>query len=275
MTVVFMVVLLGFAALVIDVGSWYRAHRSAQATADASALAGAAVLPDTAAATSLATQYAAKNGGSGGPRWPADHVHAVGLRDGHDHGQGHAPLAGLLRQGLRLEVHERERVRNRDCPRLQRPGHPERHRADHRQLQAPAAELHPRSEPDVQSDLRDADAAQPRGHPHVRRQGRRRRLRADQPQRRAGRERRRRHAGRLAHERLPRPRSAGRQVRLGPGATFNNSTVHEPRSTSRSGTSSCSRSTGCSRGLARTRCTTSSAGSASSSTRTTRAAAPG
>ena len=47
LTVVFMVVLLGFAALVIDVGSWYRAHRSAQATADASALAGAQVLPDT------------------------------------------------------------------------------------------------------------------------------------------------------------------------------------------------------------------------------------
>ena len=39
LTVVFMVVLLGFAALVVDVGSWYRAHRSAQATADASALA--------------------------------------------------------------------------------------------------------------------------------------------------------------------------------------------------------------------------------------------
>jgi len=65
LTVVFMVVLLGFAALVIDVGSWYRAHRSAQATADASALAGAQVLPDTVSASSLATQYANKNGGSG------------------------------------------------------------------------------------------------------------------------------------------------------------------------------------------------------------------
>ena len=96
-----------------------------------------------------------------GPRqWAADHLHAVGLRDGHDHGQGHPPLAGLLRARLRLEVHERERVRIRDCPRVQRPGHPERHRADHRQLQAPAAELHPRAEPDVQPDLRDAHAAQ-------------------------------------------------------------------------------------------------------------------
>src|SRR6476619_1999464 len=67
LTVVFMVVLLGFAALVIDVGSWYRAHRSVQSTADAAALAGAAVLPDTAAATALATQYSNKNGGSAGP----------------------------------------------------------------------------------------------------------------------------------------------------------------------------------------------------------------
>src|SRR5262245_19398226 len=70
MTVVFMVVLLGFAALVIDVGSWYRAHRSAQATADASALAGAAVLPDTGAASTLANQYASKNGGSGSSGGP-------------------------------------------------------------------------------------------------------------------------------------------------------------------------------------------------------------
>jgi len=71
LTVVFMVVLLGFAALVVDVGSWYRAHRAAQSTADASALAGAAVLPDTAAASSLATQYASKNttgAGTGSPQ---------------------------------------------------------------------------------------------------------------------------------------------------------------------------------------------------------------
>ena len=103
-TVVFMVVLLGFAALVVDVGSWYRAHRSTQATADASALAGAAVLPDTAAASALANQYATKNGGSGSgwQRFAADHDHAVGLRDGHDQSQGHTPLARLLRQRLRL-----------------------------------------------------------------------------------------------------------------------------------------------------------------------------
>ena len=66
LAVVFMVVLLGFAALVIDVGSWYRAHRSAQATADASALAGAQGLPDTSAASQLAQQYATKNADGGG-----------------------------------------------------------------------------------------------------------------------------------------------------------------------------------------------------------------
>src|SRR5262249_58548725 len=60
-TVVFMVVLLGFAALVIDVGSWYRAHRSAQSTADAAALAGAQVLPGTAGPSTLATPYVNKN----------------------------------------------------------------------------------------------------------------------------------------------------------------------------------------------------------------------
>ena len=64
-TVVFMVVLLGFAALVIDVGSWYRAHRAAQSTADAAALAGAQVLPDTQSASALATQYVNKNNGGG------------------------------------------------------------------------------------------------------------------------------------------------------------------------------------------------------------------
>ncbi len=64
-TVVFLVVLLGMAALVLDVGSWYRAKRSAQSTADAAALAGAQTLPDTANAKTLAQQYASKNGGLG------------------------------------------------------------------------------------------------------------------------------------------------------------------------------------------------------------------
>ena len=66
MTLMFLVVLLGMAALVLDVGSWYRADRSAQSTADAAALAGAQALPDNSAnAASLAQRYATKNGGLG------------------------------------------------------------------------------------------------------------------------------------------------------------------------------------------------------------------
>jgi len=52
------------AALVLDIGSWYRADRATQSTADAAALAGAQALPyDPANARSLALQYAGKNGG--------------------------------------------------------------------------------------------------------------------------------------------------------------------------------------------------------------------
>jgi hypothetical protein len=63
-TVLFLVVLLGVAAAVLDVGSWYREDRKLQATMDAAALAGVQSLPnhpDDAAA--LAAEYADKNGG--------------------------------------------------------------------------------------------------------------------------------------------------------------------------------------------------------------------
>jgi Putative Flp pilus-assembly TadE/G-like len=64
LTLVFLVVLLGMAALVLDFGSWYRADRDTQSTADAAALAGAQALPeDTGQAQSLAASYATKNGG--------------------------------------------------------------------------------------------------------------------------------------------------------------------------------------------------------------------
>lgn len=64
MAVIFLTVLLGMTACVLDVGAWFRAQRAAQATADAAALAGAQALPDdTAAAQSLAASYAVKNGG--------------------------------------------------------------------------------------------------------------------------------------------------------------------------------------------------------------------
>jgi hypothetical protein len=64
LTVLFMVVLLGMAAAVLDVGKWYRDDRRLQATMDAAALAGAQALPEsTAEAESLANAYAGKNGG--------------------------------------------------------------------------------------------------------------------------------------------------------------------------------------------------------------------
>jgi Flp pilus assembly protein TadG len=65
LTLVFLVVLLGMGALVLDIGSWYRADRATQSTADAAALAGAQALPDTNQARTLAQQYASKNGGLG------------------------------------------------------------------------------------------------------------------------------------------------------------------------------------------------------------------
>jgi Flp pilus assembly protein TadG len=61
---VFLVVLLGMAALVLDIGSWYRADRATQSAADAAALAGAQSLPgDPGNANTLALQYLTKNGG--------------------------------------------------------------------------------------------------------------------------------------------------------------------------------------------------------------------
>jgi hypothetical protein len=63
-SVFFIAVLVGMATLVLDVGSWYRADRAAQQAADASALAGAQVLPgDPAQALNVALDYAARNGG--------------------------------------------------------------------------------------------------------------------------------------------------------------------------------------------------------------------
>lgn len=64
LTILFMIVLIGMAAMVLDVGAWYRADRQTQATADAAALAGAQDLPDsTSAATASALDYADRNDG--------------------------------------------------------------------------------------------------------------------------------------------------------------------------------------------------------------------
>jgi hypothetical protein len=64
LTTLFIVALLGMAALVLDLGTWFRSQRDLQAVADAAALAGAQELPDsTALATARASEYTSKNGG--------------------------------------------------------------------------------------------------------------------------------------------------------------------------------------------------------------------
>jgi hypothetical protein len=63
-SVLFLLVLCGMAAAVIDVGSWFRAQRATQAAADAAALAGAQALPyDPSKASFLASDYSTKNDG--------------------------------------------------------------------------------------------------------------------------------------------------------------------------------------------------------------------
>lgn len=60
----FLTVILGLAALVVDAGSWFRADRAAQSAADAAALAGAQALPESPSeAKSVAADYAVRNGG--------------------------------------------------------------------------------------------------------------------------------------------------------------------------------------------------------------------
>ena len=60
--VLMMVVLLGFAALVVDVGYAYYAHRALQSSADAAALAGAQELPNATNAETIARQYSSSPG---------------------------------------------------------------------------------------------------------------------------------------------------------------------------------------------------------------------
>ncbi len=67
LTVIFMAALLGAIAMVLDVGSWFRAQRATQSAADAAALAAAQALPEsTGFASALGSQYLAANGGGAG-----------------------------------------------------------------------------------------------------------------------------------------------------------------------------------------------------------------
>ena len=59
-----LVVIMGMAAFVIDVGNWYHTKRRLQGTADAAALAGAQRLPNSpSGAQTMALSYANQNGG--------------------------------------------------------------------------------------------------------------------------------------------------------------------------------------------------------------------
>src|SRR6188768_1474758 len=61
--VLFLPVLIGFAALVLDVGNWYAQKRFVQNAADAAVLAGAQDLPNIGTAQTTAQSYVTKNGG--------------------------------------------------------------------------------------------------------------------------------------------------------------------------------------------------------------------
>ena len=61
--VLFLPVLIGFCALVLDVGNLYAQKRFVQNAADAAVLAGAQNLPDSIAAQAQAQSYVTKNGG--------------------------------------------------------------------------------------------------------------------------------------------------------------------------------------------------------------------
>jgi hypothetical protein len=68
LSVLFMSGMLGMGALVVDIGSWFRAQRDTQRVADAAALAGAQALPESAGqARALAVEYTDKNNIAGTP----------------------------------------------------------------------------------------------------------------------------------------------------------------------------------------------------------------
>ena len=150
LSVVFMAALLGAVALVLDVGSWFRAQRATQSAADAAALAGAQELPEsTGLASAIATQYLTANGGGDGAitfstRRLANDTINVGR---------HASGPGSVRQDLRDRLGRGARARGcarrdaRQCPVC---------RSDRRRQEASAAQLQ------AASVLQRRDDARPR-----------------------------------------------------------------------------------------------------------------
>ena len=176
-TILFLAVLLAMAAAVLDIGSWYRADRSLQATVDAAALAGAQALPDgTASASTLASQYAVKNGGGTmnitfeSQVFPNDTITVTRVAAG----------AGLLLEDARHQVRDRARDRfgARRLPDAGAVG-----RADRRGRAAPEAQVQP--EPVLRPDPARLPAPQ-----EQRLAGRLGQLRLHQPHRRLARHQR-------------------------------------------------------------------------------------
>ena len=140
LSVVWMVVLLGMAGLVIDVGSWYRSQRDLQADADAAALAGAQDLPNnTSTASTQAKSYALKNGFIAADQ--RDHDQRDRRPRRLDHREGRQERTHLLRQGVRSG--DGAGARRGDGEELA-DGVGEVRRADRRQHPAPDAVGHER-----------------------------------------------------------------------------------------------------------------------------------
>ena len=103
-----LVVILGMAALAIDVGSFYQAQRQAQSAADAAALAASQDLPtNTNAAANDGTTYGLKN-------FPTSTVVVTPNYNNNSQpgaGQGDGSDADLLRAALRHDPRHRQRHR--------------------------------------------------------------------------------------------------------------------------------------------------------------------
>ncbi len=147
-----LVALLGFAALVVDLGYVFYAHERLVAATQAAALAGSAVLPDSAAVT-VAKQYAAASGDANNfPNMTITNVSAVTHCQIHQpgglvaelcrshlpqlhYGDGNRDRTNVFRQDLRGSFRRRIRNRNRPgqrriAPPLRRHGNPRRNELD-------------------------------------------------------------------------------------------------------------------------------------------------
>ena len=132
-----LIALVGMAALVIDVGSWFHAQRKLQTAADAAALAGAQHLPtQQSTALAVALDYAQRNDAG----IPAPTVTFPNTSDDPRRRQGRH--ARHLRPGAQQRVRRRHRSRHRGGA-SQCSAQPEERRADRRQEHGSVHVLNP------------------------------------------------------------------------------------------------------------------------------------